>query len=535
LAESDLRTIHPYRGRAACTQEIAAIATNEDCVKGLLLGIDVGTYSSKACLVTVEGRVVGSATVPHGISTPAPGFVEQDADAVWWHDVTALCRQLLSNNAFSAQDIAAVSVSAIGPCLVPLNEHGRALRPAMLYGVDVRAKAEVEELNREIGPTALFEHSLMALSSQAIGPKIRWLRKNAPDVWARTRYLATASSYLMHRLTGLLLIDHHTASHFVPLYDPRTRQWSARHADGLAPIDMLPTLGWSNELAGEITPEAAAETGLLAGTPVGIGAVDALSEAISVGVVDAGDLMVMYGSTTFFILVQDAATPSPTVWTTAGAFQPQFNLAAGMSTTGSLTRWFKDELARDLSADDGYARLFTAAARVEPGAQGLLMLPYFSGERTPISDPDARGVIAGLNLTHTRDHLFRAVLESVGYGIRHNLETFRSIGAQIRRVVAVGGGAQSDIWPQIVSDIVGCEQEVPAVTIGASYGDAFLAGCALGVLNQGDIHDWVKPGRVITPNAAHRSLYDHLYANYLDLYANTRSVVHSIGHQHLLR
>jgi len=498
-------------------------------MKRLLLGIDVGTYSSKAVLVTFEGQVVARVMVPHGISTPAPGFVEQDADAVWWNDVKTLCRQLLANPACSAQDIVAVAVSAIGPCLVPLDECGHALRPGILYGVDVRAQREVEELNHEIGPATLFKHSLMALSSQAIGPKIRWLRNHEPHIWGRTRYLATASSYLVHRLTGQLWIDHHTASHFMPLYDPRARQWNDCYAYGLASADMLPNLGWSNELAGEVTREAAEETGLLAGTPVAVGAVDALSEAVSVGVVGAGDLMVMYGSTTFFVLVQDAPTPAPTVWTTAGAFEPQFNLAAGMGTTGSLTRWFKDELARDLPAEEGYAHLFAAAARVEPGAQGLLMLPYFSGERTPINDPDARGVIAGLNLTHTREHLFRAALESVGFGVRHNLETFVSIGAQFQRVVAVGGGAQSDIWPQIVSDIVGCEQEIPAVTIGASYGDAFLAGCATGILRPDDIRAWLKPGRVVTPDGAHRSLYDRLYANYLELYRNTRAVVHSIG------
>jgi xylulokinase len=498
-------------------------------MKKLLLGIDVGTQSSKAVLVDFEGNVVASATVPHGVNVPAPGFVEQDADAVWWHDVKVLCRQLLADPAISAKDIAAVATSAIGPCLVPLDEHFRPLRPGILYGVDVRATCEVEQLNSEIGAAAVFEHSLMALSSQAIGPKIRWLRQHEPEIWAKTRYLATASSYLIYRLTGSLWIDHHTASHFMPIYDPRARRWSDRYSHSLAAPEMLPKLGWSDELAGHISRKAAEETGLLAGTPVAVGAVDALSEAISVGVVEPGDLMIMYGSTTFFVLVQDTPTPDSTIWTTAGAFQGQFNLAAGMSTTGSLTRWFKDELARDLSENDGYAHLFSAASLIEPGAQGLLMLPYFSGERTPINDPDARGVIAGLNLTHTRDHLFRAALESVGYGVRHNMATFKSIGAIIRRVVAVGGGAQSDIWPQIVSDIAGYEQEIPAITIGASYGDAFLAGCALGILSRDDIGRWVKPGRIITPNQSHRPQYDRLYATYLDLYASTRAVVHSLG------
>ncbi len=189
-----------------------------------------------------------------------------------------------------------------------------------------------------------------------------------------------------------------------------------------------------------------------------------------------GDLMIMYGSTTFFILVQDAPTPTRTLWTVGGAFAGQVNLAGGMSTTGSLTQWFRDTLT------DGqtYDTLFTQARDVPPGARGLLMLPYLSGERTPIYDPQARGVIAGLTLSHTRPDLFRAALEGVGFGVRHVLDTFAQLGADVRRVVAVGGGAQSDTWLQIVTDISGVPQQVPATTIGASYGNAFLAGRVAG-------------------------------------------------------
>jgi xylulokinase len=238
--------------------------------------------------------------------------------------------------------------------------------------------------------------------------------------------------------------------------------------------------------------------------------------------------MVMYGSTTFFILVQAAPTPDERMWTVAGAYPGQFNLAAGMATTGSLTRWFQDELARELPPGDAGA-LFAAAAHIAPGAGGLVFLPYFSGERTPLNDPLARGVLAGLSLAHTRDHVFRAILEGVACGVRHNLETLADIGAQANRIVAVGGGAQTDTWLQIVSDVAGVRQEVPAVTLGACYGDAFLAGCAAGLIERERIADWVRPGRVIEPNAALRPTYDALYADYLALYRDSQRVVHRLA------
>ena len=503
-------------------------------MKALLLGIDIGTFSSKAVLVTPAGAVLRTAVVPHGISTPAPGHVEQDADGVWWHDVCALCRQLLDGAPFRGDDVAAVAVSAIGPCLLPLDEVGRPLRPGILYGVDVRADAEISELDALIGRDEIQRFSLMSLTSQAIGPKIRWLRKREPHVWQRTRHLTTASSYLVWRLCCEHRIDRHTASHYMPLYDPRTGEWDGRYAEHVAPISLLPAPGWSDEIAGTLTRSAADETGLAAGTPVAIGAVDALSEAISVGVVRTGDLMIMYGSTTFFILVQAAPTPDERMWTVAGAYPAQSNLAAGMSTTGSLTRWFQDQLARE--QPDGVASaLFDAAARVAPGAGGLVFLPYFSGERTPINDPLARGVIAGLSLVHSRDQVFRAILEGVACGVRHNIETLAQIGADVKRVVAVGGGAQTDTWLQIVSDVAGLRQEVPSITVGASYGDAFLAGCAAGLVRRDQITEWVRPGRTIEPNVALRPTYDALYADYLDLYRDSRRVVHRLASRQATR
>jgi xylulokinase len=493
-----------------------------------LLGIDVGTYSSKAVLTDLAGNVVQTAVAEHGISMPQPGFVEQDADLIWWRDVCRLSQEIVATSGVAPSAIAGLAMSAIGPCLLPLDAAMRPLRPGILYGVDTRATAEIAQLEAEVGQSEIFDFSLMELSSQAIGPKIRWLRQHEPEVWRATSKLTSATSYLVYKATGRLCMDRHSASHFMPLYNPATGEWDSRYASSMVSIDHLPELGWAEDMAGTLHAEAASAMGLDVGTPVAFGTIDALSEAISVGATEPGDLMLMHGSTTFFILSQESPTPDARVWTVAGATPGRFNLAAGMGTTGSLTRWFKDELARELSLQHGYADLFAAAAAVPPGSGGLLVLPYFSGERTPINDPHASGVIAGLGLTHTREQMFRAVLEAVGYGVRHNLQTFADIGAKVKRVVAVGGGTQSDTGLQIVSDITGVPQVLTKVKTGASYGDAFFAGRAAGLLEAADIHRWVKADRVITPNAQNRVVYDAMFEQYLKLYTGTRNVMHAL-------
>ena len=503
----------------------------------LLLGIDIGTYSSKGVLCRANGEVLAEQQVEHGLSLPRPGWAEHDADAIWWADCQTLCRALPRAAGRSADDIAAVAVSGLGPDLLPLDQHGRPLRAAILYGIDTRSTAEIEELNATFGAERLFELSGMALTSQAVGPKLRWLRNHEPEVARQTRYVTTCSGYLVLKLTGEYVLDYHSASHFNPLFDLRGLAWTDRFADPIWDVERLPRLAWPTEVVGQVSPAAAAETGLRVGTPVTAGTIDAVAEALSVGVAQPGDMMVMYGTTFFFILVLDALVADPRLWVTAYAFPGRYCLSGGMSTTGALTRWFRDELAPDLLQAEraggaaAYAALSDAANQAPPGARGLLVLPYFQGERTPVHDPLARGMFAGLTLTHTRGELYRAVLESTAYGMRHNVEVMQEIGARPRRVVAVGGGTKSPAWLQIVSDVSGLPQVLPAQTIGASYGNAFLAGVASRHVAgfEALASEWVQGTRQILPDARRHAEYAEYYGLYRALYEQTKSISHRLA------
>lgn len=495
----------------------------------LYLGIDVGTYSSKGVIVDLEGRILKTQVVEHSMDIPHPGWAEQNADGVWWSDVVHICQALLTGDPYHGDDIKAVAISAIGPCVLPVDVKGHPLRPGILYGVDTRASREIDYINNFYGESEIFKFSGMTLSSQAAGPKILWIKNNEPDIWKLTTDIMTASSYLVFKLTGEKIMDRHTASHYMPLMDILNLTWSDRFASVFEGVNLLPSLGWSNEIAGHVTTSASQQTGLRAGTPVAVGAVDALSEAISVGVVEPGDLMIMYGSTTFFINVLTRPQFDERLWTVGGAFKGQYNLAAGMATTGSLTRWFRDELAADLPEEVAYATLFAEAETVSPGSEGIIILPYFSGERTPINDPFARGLIIGLTLAHKRKHIFRALLESVAFGIKHNLDTFHSLGSKINKIVAVGGGTKSTGWLRIVSDVTEAPQIIPQITIGASYGDAFLAGMAAGDLKLGDLSKWVIPKEIIEPDHKSANIYQEYYKDYLSLYEQNKGVMHRLS------
>ena len=275
-----------------------------------------------------------------------------------------------------------------------------------------------------------------------------------------------------------------------------------------------------------------AVAGIPAGVPVIAGTIDAWTEALSVGAQNPGDLMLMYGTTMFMINTVTEPLVTESMWGTLGAIEGTRSLAGGMGTAGAITGWL-----RELAGAPDYAALIAEADAAGAGAHGLLMLPYFAGERTPILDPDARGVIAGLTLSHTRGDLYRAALEATALGVRHNVETMLAAGARIDRVIAVGGGTEGGLWTQIVSDVTGLAQVIPTITIGASYGAAFLAASAqppdpgpgLAISRPPSIETWNPPAGVREPDPARRETYDELYHLYRELYPASRPVVHALA------
>ena len=482
-----------------------------------VMGVDIGTSSSKGVLVDFDGVVLATAVRQHTVPRPQPGWVEMDAE-VWWTEFTAISTELLT---MSDATVVAVGVSGMGPCVAVTDAVGSPLRPAILYGVDTRAISQIDRLTSQLGEKEILDRCGSTLSTQSAGPKLAWLAENEPEVFARAKRFFMPASWLVWQLTGSYVLDHESASQCTPLYDTVENQWYKPWVDLIAPELELPDLVWADDVVGTVTGEAAALTGLPRGIPVIAGSIDAWTEAVSVGAQKPGDLMLMYGTTMFLISTLSERISVPGLWGTAGVFKGTRNLAGGMATSGAITGWL-----RDLFGAPDYPVLVKEAAVSGPGAHGLLMLPYFAGERTPIMDPDARGVFAGLTLSHTRGDIYRSALEATAFGVRHNVEAIQGAGAVVERIVAVGGGTQGSLWTQIVTDVLGIAQVIPSVTIGASYGAAFLAARSLADVS---IDTWNPVAEVLYPDPSLRQTYDELYHLYCELYPATRDISHALA------
>jgi xylulokinase len=485
----------------------------------LYLGIDVGSSGTKGVLVDASGRPAAVAELPHGISRPRSGWAEQDAERDWWAGAADVTRRLVEGR---ARQVAAVGVTGLGPCLVPADADGRPLRPAILYGIDTRATAQIAELTAEFGAEAILARCGAQLTSQSVGPKLRWLVEEEPHVWAATRCVFGATSYLVSRLTGDYVLDHHSAGHWAPLYDQTKNTWIEDWAGRVAPGSTLPGLVWPQETCGRVSREAAAATGLAEGTPVAGGTIDSWAEVAAAGLRGPGEGLLVYGTSMFLTEVGSPARVDARLWRTVGFAPGSHNVAAGVGSSGALTAWL-----RELTGDAPYGELFEEAESAGPGAGGLLALPYFAGERTPWFDPDLRGALFGLTAAHRRGHVFRALLEATAFAVRQNLEVMREAGATIASLRSSGGGAADTLWPQIVSDVTGLPQDVRGGSGGASVGAALFAAMAVGAATLET--EWVTPGAPVVPRTSLRSLYDDLYGRFRELTLATLPQAHALA------
>lgn len=493
-------------------------------MKECFLGIDVGTGSSKGVIVDITGTVIAESDIPHTMTSPAPGMYEQDADAVWWHDVVYLTRSLidqLSGLSIPKECIKSAAFSTIAPCVLPVDKAGKPLRPGIMYGIDTRATREISEIEELVGRDNIFHMTGQYLSSQSCCPKIRWIQHHEPNIWDRTHKILTATGYVVYRLTGNYTVDMYDAIGYAPLFNIREKRWDDTYANRLFDISLLPDILWSCERSGSITHEAALQTGLPAGIPVITGAADAASESLAAGVQSVGDMMMMYGSSNFFIAKTHELRPVPSFWASNFLEPDSTVLTGGMATVGSLFKWFNETFPGRTFQE--WERLSRAS---RPGANGITVLPYFAGERTPLFDPDAKGVVFGMTLNTTPGDIYKALQESIGFGIRHNIETLQESGEDANRIIAIGGAASSQQLMQCITDITGRAQQLPRQRTGACYGDAFLAAVGSGHIDSlSRIDEWVEIEKEYVPNPAFASIYDEAYRRFRELYEATKHLL----------
>jgi xylulokinase len=501
-----------------------------------ILGVDIGTQGIKAVLLDESLKVSDRCYTEHEYIQPKQNWFEHDAEKTWWNGLKEIMRRILSDRSVSPREIIAIACSTITPCMLPVNADNEPLRNGILYGIDTRSKDEVAEMTQQLGEQTLLEIARMPLSTQSVGPKILWFKKNEPDIFAKTERIFTASNFITYRLTGNFILDYSQAALFAPLYDFKGSQWNKEICKELGfSLNLLPELRYCHEIAGTVTNKAAAETGLLQGTPVVVGTGDALAEFVSAGGFGHGQATLIYGTTGIIAITTDKAPPMKEVFILPHPILNNFYMSwGGTSTTGALTKWFRDNfgdierIIQERTKVSAYTLLGEQAEDVSPGSEGLIVLPYFSGERTPINDPLARGVIIGLTVYHKRAHLYRALLEGSAYSFQHHFEVFEGYGFEISKVIACGGGA----WVQIVSDVSGHDQLIPEIPLGAEIGSAYLAAKAIGIIN--DVGSFTanistKNMRTVRFDAASHKRYKEYYKIYRRLYECTKNEMHSLA------
>ena len=500
------------------------------------MGIDVGTSETKGLIIDNSCRITVQASVKHSLDHPQAGCYEQDAERVWWYEVCQVSRELLRQAQIPAEYISALGVSTLGSDCLPVDEFCRPLRKAILYGIDTRAQEEIRWMTDYYGQEKVHALFGRPICSGDVAAKILWIKRHEPEVYKKTFKFLTGSSYLTAKLTGEYVVDQFLGqASFRPLYQ---EDGSIREKECVLYCrpDQLAQARPVHEIAGCVTPQASAETGLAVGTPVITGTGDSAAEAVSTGVLAPGDMMLQFGSTLFLYYCAQFPVLDDRVRGNNFLVPGTFSLAGGTNTCGALTRWYRDVLFPDLleweqaGGPSAFSQMPEGIEEIPPGCQGLITLPYFEGERTPINDPLSRGVVFGLTLSHTRKHLYRSALEAVGFSVRQHLEVLNDHQLPLNKLMAVGGGTRNPAWMQIVADITGREIQVAAVSVGAAYGDALMAALGVGRFRSfSDLGQAVSVARAYVPDMEKHRQYEMYYQMYCQLYLQNRELMHQLS------
>jgi xylulokinase len=493
-----------------------------------LIGIDVGTGGSRAVLIDTAGKIVASATVEHkpfvSIQT---GWAEQDPGD-WWRASAAAIRSAIIKAAIPAEEIKAIGLSGQMHGAVLLDATDEVLRPAIIW-CDQRSGEQCRRLTESVGDSRLIELTCNPALTGFTLPKLLWVRDHEPETWQRVRSVLLPKDYVRFRLTGDKATDVADASGTL-LLNVSARRWSSEMLE-VAEIasDVLPRIYESQEITGSISTKAAAETGLHAGTPVIGGAGDQAAGAVGLGIVRPGMISATIGTSgvVFAATNTPALDPKGRVHTFCHAIPERWHVMGVTQGAGLSLRWFRDQFGLiSESGGDPYDSLTAEAARVPPGADGLLWAPYLMGERTPHLDPDARAALVGLTASHTRAHVVRAILEGVAFSLKDSFEILKELNVPCETIRVGGGGARSELWRQIQADVYGHEVETVEAEEGAAYGVALLAGVAAGAWSDVDAacDEVVRTRDRLKPDASATKLLRRQYQSYVALYPALRSV-----------
>ena len=486
--------------------------------EALFLGLDVGTSGVKAILVAEGGAVAASATIPLTLSTPQPGWAEQEPGA-WWDATVAAVRAV--GRVRPHAEIAAIGISGQMHSSVFLDKAGEVIRPALLW-CDGRTTAECAEITERVGGEARLRD--LACNPALEGftlPKVLWLRTHEPEAYARLATVMLPKDYIRYRLTGVLATDPSDASATL-MYDTAHLRWSDEilKAVGVA-RSVVPDVGGSSEVLGRVTPDAAEITGLVSGTPVVGGGADNACGAAGVGVIAPGEVVSSWGTsgTVLAPMMEPRVDPALRAHTFCHVVPGTWYMMGVVLSAGGAFTWYRDQLARELAGlRDADALLDAEASSVPPGAGGVTFLPYLQGERTPHRDAAARGAFVGLSLAHTRAHMTRAVLEGVTFALRDSLKILQELGLSPSQLLLTGGGAKSAFLRQLQAEVFGLPVSTVNREEGPAYGAALLAAVGAGAFPDlgSATHATLMRSPSEPPAPATHAMYDGPYRRYRD-------------------
>lgn len=508
--------------------------------KQYLVGTDIGTQGTKTVVVSLAGEVVASGSSFYSPDQPHPSWAQQWPE-VWEKATYQSIKEAIERSGVEPEKIAGVAISGLyGGSGIPVDQEMKPVHPCLIW-MDRRATDEVNWVKENIDLDRLFEITGNYVDSYYGYTKMLWLKDNRPDVWKDISLFIPPSNYIEYKLTGELTVDYSSAGNIGGVFDLHRLTWSEEACETLGiPINLMPErLVASDEIIGKITASAADKTSLSEGTPVVAGGIDAPMAALSAGAFTEGDNVAMMGTSTCWGIIHEGEglTQKLVSMPHVANSEKKIYTWGGSATTGALVSWFKDQFGTieeeigDKISLDPFAILDMEAKKIPPGSEGLLALPYFKGERSPIWDPRASGTLIGLSLYHTKAHVFRALLESAAYSLRHNIEIGKKVGIPLKQTTSiVGGVSKSELWIKIIADVIGREVVIPSGGVGAPFGDALLAGVATGVVDDyADIENWITENQVTSPTEENTKIYDRYYELYLKLYEKTKSIMHELA------